>query len=513
MEQFREILEALPDPIFVVDTAGIVRYANRQVESAFGYAPSDIEGESVETLLHAEDRDSHALMREAYMEDPKPRPMGSGPELSVLDADGTEIPVTISLGPVERAGETLVLATVIDVTEERARKIEFHRRTRTLAALHRATQELLKTTDRDLGAEAAVAYVEDVLGLPLAAIWLHEEEDDSLRPAAWTDTAEEVVGDHPVFGPESKGLVRKAFEDGEVMYVPNVHDEPERHNPETSIRSEFIVPLGRYGVLVIGSRDPDAFGEADRTVARLWGATVTMVFVRVERERQLRAREAQIARERDRLEEFASVVSHDLRSPLNVAAGNLELALSEFDSEELRTVDRALSRMMDIIEDVLTLARQGEDVDEVEPVPLAAFAERCWVNVDTDGGTLVVTTDVSVVADRSRLAQVLENLFRNAIEHGTREGGDGTEVEIGALPGGDGFYVADDGPGIAPEVREDAFEAGVTTNSNGTGFGLRIVSEIARAHGWSVSIADAENGGARFEFRDVDVVEGARNGE
>ncbi len=508
MEQLREVLEALPDPVFVVDASGIIRSVNRRVERVFGHSRSAIEGESVETLLHAEDRKPHAILREAYMKDPKQRPMGSGLDLYALKADGTEVPVTISLGPIERGDETLILTTVVDVSEERRREAELHRRTRTLAALHQATQELLKTTDRDLGAEAAVAYVEDVLGLPIAAIWLHDDEHDVLRPTAWTDTAAEVVGDHPTFGPDDGGFIRSAFEDGEVRYVPDTHDESDRYNPETLIRSDFIVPLGRYGVLAVGSPEPDAFDEADRTVARLWGATVTMVFVRVEREQQLRSREEQIARERDRLEEFASVVSHDLRNPLNVATGHLEMALAEFDSEELRTVERTLSRMEAIIEDVLTLARQGNDVDEVEPVPLAELIEECWTNVDTDAATLVVTADVAVIADRSRLAQVFENLFRNAIDHGTRDDGDGVEIEVGMLPDGDGFFVADDGPGIDPELREDVFDPGVTTDPDGTGFGLRIVSEIARAHGWSVSIADAEGGGARFEFHGVDVVEG-----
>jgi signal transduction histidine kinase len=77
-------------------------------------------------------------------------------------------------------------------------------------------------------------------------------------------------------------------------------------------------------------------------------------------------------------------------------------------------------------------------------------------------------------------------------------------VTVGDLP--DGFFVADDGPGIPAEVRDEAFEAGYSTNPEGTGFGLSIVREVADAHGWDVRLVDAEEGGARFEFRGVTVV-------
>ncbi|SNR52502.1 PAS domain-containing sensor histidine kinase [Halorubrum vacuolatum] len=507
------LLDGLPDPVLVVDGDGIVRFANAQVEQTLGYAPEKLEGDVVESLLHPEDAESHASLRETYMRDPQPRSLGSGLDLYALRADGTEVPVSVSLGPFEHDGETYILTTVVDVSTERAREVELQRRTHMLTSLHRATQDLLKTTDRDLAAEAAVTDIENVLDLPLAAIWLHDDANGTLRPAAWTDAAAELVGDHPTFDLDGETLIARAFRAGEPHYVPDTHDEPTRYNPETPVRCEFIVPLGRYGVLSVSSPEPDALVEADQAVARLWGATITMVFVRIEREQQLRSKETDIAHERDRLEEFASVVSHDLRNPLTVAAGRLQLVREEHDSEDLQAIDRSLTRMEAIIEDVLTLARQGDGIDEVEPVQLAGLAEECWTNVDTERATLSVAGDVTISADRSRLAQVLENLFRNAIEHGMDDGatdGEGDEtiaIEVGPLPDGDGFYVADDGDGIDPRIREEVFEPGMTTNPDGTGFGLRIVAEIARAHGWSVSIADAEAGGARFEFRGVEFVD------
>jgi len=343
-----------------------------------------------------------------------------------------------------------------------------------------------------------------VLGHPIAAIWLYEEETDALEPTVWTDTAEAVVGDHPTFGADDQSITWDVFESGEPTYVADVHADPDHYRDDATIRSELVVPLGRYGVLNVGSTEPDAFDDSDLAVARIWAATVTMVFVRIERERQLRRREAEVARERDRLEEFAGLVSHDLRSPLNVAAGNLEIVTDRLsdepiDVEELGAVQRSLDRMDALIEDLLVLARQGGGIDETEPVPLADLAAECWTTVDTADATIAVETDAVVTADRSRLRQALENLFGNAVEHA---GSDAT-VTVGALD--DGFYVADDGPGIDPEGRASVFEAGVSSAPDGTGFGLKIVAEVAEAHGWTVELTESEAGGARFEFRGVDV--------
>ncbi|MFB6130585.1 MAG: sensor histidine kinase [Salinigranum sp.] len=91
----------------------------------------------------------------------------------------------------------------------------------------------------------------------------------------------------------------------------------------------------------------------------------------------------------------------------------------------------------------------------------------------------------------------MENLFRNAVEHGPP----GVTVRVGALDDEPGFYVADDGPGISRDERERVFERGYTTADSGTGYGLSIVSEIANAHEWSLSVSESDADGARFEIR------------
>ncbi|GAA0529485.1 hypothetical protein GCM10008994_00020 [Halorubrum ejinorense] len=543
MDQFPKALDATPDPTLVVDSEGVVRAGTPSVESVFELDPDELTGTAVADVFHDPDEleweeaasvtpfqpdgdESDVAVEDDFGSDEtavddsrhdvaalidavragEARSLADGFELAVRRGDGVLVPVRVSVGPFELDGDAYAVVTAIDVSNEWTRQLALQRRTETLESLHEATRELLKTTEREAAAEAAVTYVDDVLGHPIVAIWLYDEETDALEPAVWTDTAEAVVGDHPTFDADDQSITWDVFESGEPTYVPDVSADPDHYKDDATIRSELVVPLGRYGVLNVGSTEPDAFDDSDLAVARIWAATVTMVFVRIERERQLRRREAEVARERDRLEEFASLVSHDLRSPLNVAAGNLEivtarLAQQSVDVDELDAVERSLDRMDALIEDLLALARQGAGIDETESVPLADLAAECWGTVDTADATIAVETDAVVAADRSRLRQALENLFVNAVTHA----GPDVAVTVGALPDGDGFYVADDGPGIDPADREEVFEAGMTSDPEGTGFGLKIVAEVAEAHGWTIELTESESGGARFEFRGADI--------
>jgi len=133
---------------------------------------------------------------------------------------------------------------------------------------------------------------------------------------------------------------------------------------------------------------------------------------------EVEERKRELTRQNERLKEFASVISHDLRNPLNVAEAQLELARDECDSESLDAVAHAHDRMNALIDDLLTLAREGVQVSESEPVDLGMLTEDCWRNVATLDARFRIEIDRTVRADRSRLAQLLENLILNAIEHG-----------------------------------------------------------------------------------------------
>ena len=258
---------------------------------------------------------------------------------------------------------------------------------------------------------------------------------------------------------------------------------------------KFTVGGEPYGTVCFAATDPRerAFSESERTFVELMARWLAYEF----EERDYRER---LEAKNDQLEEFASIVSHDLRNPLNVAVGRLELLREERGGgEHLDAIDRAHDRIRALTEDVLTLAREGKVVDDPESVDLGATAEECWRSVETADAELVVDTDRRIVADGSRLTQLLENLFRNAVEHG----GPDVTVTVDAFDGG--FSVEDDGVGFQSDERERLFDPGYSTKRDGTGLGLRIVSRIADAHDWSIAVTEGAAGGARFEITGVDV--------
>ncbi len=216
-----------------------------------------------------------------------------------------------------------------------------------------------------------------------------------------------------------------------------------------------------------------------------------------------KARERELERQNERLDRFASVVSHDLRNPLAVAQGYLQLAEETGDPDHFERTAGALDRIGELVDDLLELARTGRGVGEVGPVLLSGVATEAWENVETGDARLGLPDDVTVQADRARLRQLLENLFRNSMEHGTDGTDDRLTVSLGPLDDRAGFYVADDGVGIPEGMRDRLFETGVTGSDDGTGFGLAIVREIAESHGWEAAATNGEDGGARFEFTGV----------
>ncbi|TYT60665.1 sensor histidine kinase [Natrialba swarupiae] len=369
-----------------------------------------------------------------------------------------------------------------------------------LEVLNQATRELMASESRKEVANTAVEAARDILELEANAIHLYDGEVSGLVPVAQTDVANELIGDPPTFT-EGDSIAWRVYTQGNSVAIDDVRTDPDIHNLDTVVRGELFFPLDEHGILIATSPSTDAFDSGDKTLGEILAANTVTALEQVERTRQLQNREEELLRQNDRLEEFVNFVSHDLRNPLSVAKGHLELARADCESDHLTEVATAHDRMDALIEDLLTLARTGSHIDEVRSVNLQEIAEECWRNVTTEKADLVVETTQTITADRGRLQRLLENLFRNAVEHGDET----VTVTVGDLTSDDGFYVADDGSGIPEDDWDAVFESGYSTQQDGTGLGLAIVEEIVTTHGWDIQLAESEDGGARFEISGLDL--------
>jgi signal transduction histidine kinase len=235
-----------------------------------------------------------------------------------------------------------------------------------------------------------------------------------------------------------------------------------------------------HGVLHVNADRDDGLSDAERSALAELGAAIG---------RALDRTTDATGPDEDRIGVLGDTLAHELNNHLDVARVHLDLARERDDESHFEYVETALERMESLATDARALA---DDEADTEPVDIGDAADTAWEAVDGPDATLEVG-DGTVEADGDLLALLLENLLRNAVQHG----GEGVTVRVETTAAG--FVVADDGPGIPEKDRERVFEWG-HSGADESGVGLGIVALVADRHGWSVDIEESETGGARFRF-------------
>ena len=121
-ERFRQVVEAAPSAMVMIDAAGRIEMVNAQAERVFGYARAELLGQTVEMLVPERLRGQHPGLRAAFFGDPRLRPMGAGRDLFALRKDGSEFPVEIGLNPIETEDGAMVLSSIVDISERKHRE-------------------------------------------------------------------------------------------------------------------------------------------------------------------------------------------------------------------------------------------------------------------------------------------------------------------------------------------------------------------------------------------------------
>ncbi len=508
-ERLRVQFDHAPDGIVVHDEDGEILDVNRTLVDRMGY---DRETLLEMTVDEFDVRYDHDELESMWSElDPDSRLTA---ESEHRRADGSTLPVEVWVHRIDVDDETRFVAHVRDVTERKERERAVVAQKRKIEALHDVASSIGACDDPGTVYDAVVDAAEEILAFDIAIA--DEAIGDVLVPRAVSSdlSSEQYYEETPIDAEDNFGA--EVYRSGETRVVDDLHDHGV--DPASAeFRSVLTVPIGDHGIFQSVDREPGVFDEADVELAELLVSHARARLDALETTARLKERTTELEQQNDRLEEFTSVVSHDLRNPLTVAYGEVQMARADDDLSRLDEALSALDRMDALIENLLTLAREGDAVGELEVLDLQSQIESCWGAVDTDGGELLVETDRVVQADRTRLRQLLENLLRNSVEHGStgppsharedsvEHGADGSgngavTVTVGDLDDDAGFYVADDGPGIPESEREAIFESGYSKGDEGTGFGLSIVRTIVDAHGWDIRVTESEAGGARFEI-------------
>ncbi|PSQ31581.1 histidine kinase [Halobacteriales archaeon SW_10_68_16] len=365
-----------------------------------------------------------------------------------------------------------------------------------IRALHDVAVDLVTCeSDREVF-ERAVEAAAELLEFDQSVIYVREI--DRLVPEVVTGSEVVPEDEVPPFDLD-QGAIGHAYQTGDSILTEDVQTDEVSEPISPDIGSGLCVPLGEVGVFNAVSDTPGEFDEEDLALGEILAAHVTTAVGRIQSEAEIRRQKRELERKSERLEEFASILSHDLRSPLSVASGWLDLLEADATDEQLTAignVERALDRMETLIDDLLVVSREGWTVENPRTVDGQRLVADAWAGGATDDATLDCEWSGTVRGDPDLLVQAFENLFRNAVDHA----GPSVTVRVSPLEDAEGIYVADDGPGIPEDERDDVFEMGVS-NDGGTGLGLAIVERVVSAHGWSVSAGESEHGGAQFEMR------------
>jgi signal transduction histidine kinase len=265
------------------------------------------------------------------------------------------------------------------------------------------------------------------------------------------------------------------------------------------------------GVVQADSATPEHFTQRDLAFLEAVAGWLGLIAQRAELIEQLTAQAAEQGR-RAAADELITVLAHDLRNHLTPLKGRIDL-LRRRAGRENRPADladaeaaaTALARLNRLIGDLLDVGRLEQGIFTVSPQPvdLAALAHDAAATLRGGKIGIRVQTPEEVVCqvDPDRFRQALENLLANAVKHSPAGGA--VTLQVATLArGGDQaavITVADEGPGIPPELLPRLFERFTAgPGSTGLGLGLYLASRIAAAHGGTLTVDSAPGHGARF---------------
>ncbi|MFW5919523.1 MAG: PAS domain-containing protein [Halanaeroarchaeum sp.] len=486
LARYESIVEAAHDGIIAIDAQNRVAFVNAALEDAAGIDRSAVVGEHLEALIERIEVPSDRLGRVGHALDT----LRSGDadlrqiELPHTGPNDEQRHAEVRFVPLDD-GTASVAGIVRDITDR-------HEYERVVTSLHDVTRELFAVHDRVEICSIVVHAASQLLDMPISGVWLLDDELGKLDPVAGSAGAYDELGGLPQFN-EGEGLVWKVFERNEPTIFDDVHEEEDRYNPDTPIRSQIIVPLGAKGIVMTGALEPGAFDETDLDLLSTLGANAEAALERTDRDRLLRERKRVLERQSERLDAVSAVIRRHTKARLGAAFAHLD-----DESPAAKRVAQADSLLDDVLEFAHGRASVGPRSEVRLTTTVSEAVEQCPSPLEVR-----IEADATLRADRERFGRFFTALF-DAIADADRE----TVVDVHLLDGRHrGFDLVVRGSRLPDDPTDEVFEVGYEVSEDSAGLGLAVAREIADAHGWSIGIDESHDDGVRIVVDGITTLE------
>lgn len=500
--ELQALTESADEAIVSIDDSGTIVAWNRSAETIFGASATEMVGQPASRLVPP-GTDGDQLARILSSVDSEEIPRHTGPTLAIARrADGTDVPVEVSLSQWSARGRRFLTGFVRDVTD----RIEAER---TLAE----TGSLLRSV---LDAATGIAVIGTEVDGTISFVNSGAEHMLGYR-------IDDLVGHaSPLVFHDAREIADRARKLGILPGFDVLATIPRRDRSETRTWTYVRADGTRFPVELTVTPRADRDGAPSGFIGVAVDVTERLAAIArqqdlLDQERDMVAKLTDLDRAKN---DFVSSISHELRTPLTSIIGYAELladdGASEMTERHLAMVDivaRNAQRLLLLVEDLLTVSRidTGEIDIEMEPCDVARLLAALRASVEPIAHERDITVDYAVdhgsvvLADPAHLERVFMNLVSNAIKFSER--GNSVEVVIRRAHDDVEIHVIDHGIGIAADELDHLFERFFRSRTaerhaiQGTGLGLTIVSDIVRQHNGRVDVHSVEGEGTTMIVR------------
>ncbi len=555
----QQIMATMGQGVMTMTVEGIIEYTNPACARMMGHEAQALAGKTALAFTIPED---HPKLIHAQIQNMEGQ--ASSYEACFMKSDGSPLFVLVNSVPNFNHQGRIIgsIATITDLTERRAAEAQIKANAEELKEIYQAAIQLFKPSDvYELAEQIATITVEE-MGFEACGVLLLREpvkigddlfDDLNDNYLIWLARHGRCYGaSSDIMALNEAGLIGTAVYQGEIIYTPDVTQEPRFLPSNTYTRSQLIIPLRAYDMIIgaidLQSSQLNGFDERSQRIITVFAdhAGLALETVRLydqlqeyaqtleiqinERkkiEEALRASEqrykvtnAKLAQALRTKDEFLANMSHELRTPLNAILGKSEIllegihgTLNKKQAASIQVIEKSGSHLLELINDILDMAKIEADkvTLKIQPVSVNLLCESSLQFVRQMAHNKKIKLRASIdpmlhtcLADERRLKQILINLLSNAVKFTPAGGEVGLNIANNSAKGAVQFQVWDTGVGISRQDMDQLYKPFVQLDSSlsrqheGTGLGLSLVYRLTEMHGGSVSLESEVGIGSCF---------------